>query len=307
MPIVLDASTVIGDCLRLSQGKNALLLFLAREMQVSNLYATQSVREEVEEHLREAALRGGFDPEAALSAWQEQFAPLIGFVDISSASLSDPRSVALAARDADDAPTASLAELLAPCLVFSNDSDLVDSGIAHRNWGEMMVYALEVGNMHAGVTAVLFLVMLSGAGIYGLTETAFRRLPRSALIGLLGAGGAFGAGYWRSELGVRHRSNLASVVHRVNEKLLPFLQRVNECSDLLEQAAFVPDGQPTDVARVARAVAVAPFPLRPAEISADIGLSTQKVAFLLRDPIFRRSADSHYGLGARAVGGATSR
>jgi len=70
----------------------------------------------------------------------------------------------------------------------------------------------------------------------------------------------------------------------------------------LERAAFVPEGEPTQLARVARVVATAPHPVRASAVAQRLGLSTQNAAAVLRHPIFIRTADAHYVVGCRQLG-----
>jgi len=76
------------------------------------LFATESVREEVEEHLLEVAAGRGLPTSAVDLIWRSRVAPAVNFVALEARPPLDVRVATLAAADFDDAPTGSLAELL---------------------------------------------------------------------------------------------------------------------------------------------------------------------------------------------------
>jgi hypothetical protein len=120
VPAVVDASALIGDSLRfVKHGREPLLLGLARQPSIVNLYSTCSVRGEVEEHLAEAARENHLPPRRVESFWREGLRPAVSFVNIEAFPPRDARVARLAHVDPDDAPTGSLAELLGACLVSS--------------------------------------------------------------------------------------------------------------------------------------------------------------------------------------------
>lgn len=83
-----------------------------------------------------------------MRVWREQYLRAIRFVELDGEA-QDPRVRALVARDATDKPTGLLAELLAPCLVFSRDKDLLDPGIAQREWGTLSSAGQDVAQLQA--------------------------------------------------------------------------------------------------------------------------------------------------------------
>lgn len=304
LPVVLDASTLIGDCLRMGQRQQEpLLLGLSRGLPLASLYATESVRQEVDEHLIQVAeqkLR--LPPECVKRvevAWHKHYEPTVSFVDLDPLPSYDPRLANLEAADLDDLPTGSLAELLSPCLVFSSDHHLRKAGIARNDWGNLMTQALEVGKFQAGQSGTFFVVFLAGSigveigsGIIG----AARRAPLPAL--LIGAGaGCLLYRYWTSECGRGHRGELRDFVSDASSRVGPFVSRALESQQLLERAAYIPDRAPSELAIVARVVASAPHPLRATEIAYHVGFSRQKAAALLRNPIFTRTSEGSYLLG----------
>ena len=312
LPVVADASTLISDCLRLARRERQpelrppLLLTLSRDLPFIALYATEDVRREVEEHLPGAARGIHLSHQVVEQAWRESIAPAVRFVDLAPLPGLDPRIAALAAADPDDAPTGALAELLAPCLVLSSDPHLLEAGIARNDWGNLMTQAFEVGTLQMAESSTVLVMIMVGAlaaEVGSAVVGAARRWPLVVLA--LGAGGAFLLySYAQSERGGRHRADLRAFIADAWARLGPFLTRALECQRLLEQAAFVPDGQASDLAAVARVVASALHPPRASEVAARVGFTTQKATALLRKPVFVRTEDRRYLLGrSRAAAG----
>jgi len=305
VPVVADAPVLIGDCLRYAKlGREPLLPLLTHRPPVVNLYATERVRAEVEEHLPAAARNCRLSQESVARIWREQIAPLVNFVPLAALPPRDARVARLAQIDPDDAPTGSLAELLGPCLVFSSDSHLRDVGIARNDWGNLMANAREVGIYQAGTSGTMIAAVLVigscielGAGIVG----AARRYPLPTVV--LAAAGAYALyAYVRSDRGVAHRVEARAIAAEAADRVMEFVVRATECEAMLERAAFVPEGEPTQLARVARVVATAPHPVRASAVAQRLGLSTQNAAAVLRHPIFIRTADAHYVVGCRQLG-----
>jgi hypothetical protein len=92
------------------------------------------VRIEVERNLEVRAVKGLVPPARALEVWRERYLSTIRFVSIEGKPVGRAATL-LADRHAPDLPTALLAaELLAPRIVAATDDDLVECGIARRDW-----------------------------------------------------------------------------------------------------------------------------------------------------------------------------
>lgn len=103
--------------------------------------------------------------------------------------------------------------------------------------------------------------------------------------------------WWNTDRGRQQRADARSLMSDAAEGLSAAWVRADEAERLLEAAAFVPDGEPLALAKVARIVAIAPTPPRASEVGERLGFSTQKAAALLRAPIFTRTAEATYLLG----------
>jgi hypothetical protein len=306
LPAVVDATALINDSLRyLRIGREPLLIGFARQPRLVNLFATSDVLAEVETRLPKAAARRGFSPAAAVSVWREELRPLVSFVDVSPLQPSDdPRLAALARRDASDVPTAVLAELLAPCLVFASDNDLVNLGIARRDWANLLLQARDVTTHRDSVSLTVIGALVLAATGWELGRgvvTAARRWPLPTIIASI-VGGYLLHAYWQSQRGVGQRREARSLAADAGRELAAFLDRAVEARMLLERAAFVPDGEPTPLAGVARLVAVAPRSLLPGEIAPRVGFSHQRVTSVLQEPIFERTSEGLYLLGRLGTG-----
>jgi len=303
--VVADASTLISDCLRLARCeqnpllREPLLLHLSRDVSMVRLYATESVGREVEEHLGKAAMNAHLPVESVERAWRDQFCPVLNLVDVAPLPTRDPRLALLSAADLDDVPTGSLAELLGPCLVLSSDPHLVEAGIARKDWGNLMAHAREVGQFQAGESSTILVLFLAGSLATEAGSAAIglaRRAPLPAFA-VCGVAAYLLYTYLISERGTRHRADIGALIGDAWTRLGPLFARVVDCKQLLERAAFVPEGAPRELPVIARIVAAAPHPPSAAEIATRTGMSTQKVAALLRNPIFTRTVDRRYVLG----------
>jgi hypothetical protein len=275
---------------------------------VARLFATERVRVEVERHLAAHADRAGIDPTDALRVWQHEYLRLIRFVDLDGEG-SDPRVLELIARHGNDKATGLLAELLAPCLVFSRDRDLLDTGIAQREWVTLSSAGHDVAQLQAVLGAGMFGTMAVGVvgwelgkGLLGAAKAA--TLP-TLLVG--GLGGWLLWRYWNSERGRGQRTEARSLMGDAAHAVGEIWERAEEAERLLEEAAFVPEAVGALGAQVARVVAIAPYPLKAAEVGARLDISTQQAAALLRAPIFLRSTDARYLLGRSYAAAVTTR
>lgn len=298
LPIVLDTSMLLNDIVCATRGQgDPLLLALARK-EVAHLFATDRVREEVESHLAARAIQGHVAPEHAFSMWSRSYLPLIRFVTVDDV----PRGqavTALANRHPTDLPTGVLAELLAPCLVFAVDNDLVDTGIARRDWTAVVHNAEEAKQLEMLFSGSSFFVLLFGSlgveGVKGLIKLA-RAAPVPTIIGAVLLGLLLHS-HLTSNRGRQQIATAKDLAKDAGQRLGEVFDAAMEAKSFVQSASFVLEVEPTELAHAARAVAVAPDPLRASEVAAAMGVSTQKAAYLLRHPVFSRAEDRCYVLG----------
>lgn len=296
-PVALDTKVLVFDCLHVVRNSRSLLLSSAT-LPIARLYAAEHVREEVERHLPVLAQRRGLDPARAVAVWRERYLPVINFVSLEGET-RDPRVAELVRRDISDKPTGLLAELLAPCLVFSHDGDLVDTGIAEREWVTLSSAGHDVAEMRAvysGGGLSVAVVGTIGIELGNGAAAACRRWPLPTL--LVGAALIYLANrYARSDRARGTWSEFRALASEVGRHVVEISDRSANAQPLLESAAFVPRGvQPLD-AKIARIVAIASVPPTAAEVGARVGISRQRAAALLRAPHFVRTDERTYLLG----------
>lgn len=194
--VLADANALIEDAIRRSRGRPSLMPFLA-ERQLIRLVTAEHIDEKVYARLPEACAHTGADLAAATSAYETLHRPLLRLVSIGDLMADDARVGAVALADAEDAPLAQLAVLLAPALVLTQDHHLLDAGIGEQAWGDALVQVKELIEldrmMWAGADGVVLSGVVTVHGVGGLVQL----LRRSELVLgiILGLSIAFGYQY----------------------------------------------------------------------------------------------------------------
>ena len=304
MPVVVDANSVIGDCLRagLPGMPTPLLLSVARNhLTPIRLYATSVVRAEIEQRLP-GAIKSKHRREAVLAMWRDGFAATIHFVDapLSGWASRDPRSLLVLDEDPDDYPTACLAEILGPCLVVSNDHSLVGAGIAQSKWANLMREAGRVGEELAGQSGAMFAASMTTELVRAGAEQA-RRHPRGAVALLV----FIGIALWVANKRGRTVSSAVDTARELgregSRRLSEVMIRAAEAREVIERAAFYPSFDPTERDRAIRLLARQSGPVRPQVLADELGLSHQKITYLLDSPGVIRLPAGSYRLGAPSL------
>lgn len=142
--LVLDSGVIYNDIVyRLRHPERRGVLVGSAQRGTSRLLAADHVFDEIYDRL-DGHERRGVTPEAVIASFERDYLPLVRFVEL-PAWPPPPRVVAVGARDPDDAPTAMLALLIAPSLVFSLDAHLVETGFGRReDWLRLAWHADEV-------------------------------------------------------------------------------------------------------------------------------------------------------------------
>jgi hypothetical protein len=305
-PVVVDTSMLLNDCCDAARGSGGSLLLSLAHSPVAHLYAGRHVLEEMERRLPRRAEQRHLDPVRADTVWRQNYLPKIRFVDMTGVARGRAAS-ALAARDPTDLQTALLAELLAPCLVFAFDKDLVDTGIARRDWVNVSHSAEEAAQLQLLFSGGLGTVMFGGFISYetGKAIAAFARAsPFGALLATAGTA-LLGYRYLNSERGRHHRTEAKSLLGDLFDGLSKVVAQADKAKLLVEEAAFVLEVEPTEFAHLARTVAIAPWPLKATDAAERLGVSQQRAASMLRNPVFVRTTDRRYLFG-RSYGVAES-
>jgi hypothetical protein len=183
--LVLDTGVIYNDIVRRlrNPGKPGVLLGSARKG-ATVLLAADHVYDEVYDSLRKAHARRAVTHEAVTACFEREYLPQLRFVSMPLWPLS-PRVLRVGVRDADDAPTASLALLVAPCLVFAIDRHLVDAGFGVAE--QWLTLAWEADDL-LGYDSALLLSALGARALWQQTVRAVRWFtddlsPREVLAG----------------------------------------------------------------------------------------------------------------------------
>ena len=182
--VVLDTKAVINSaCHRVRRGAPGRLeqAVLLHPLGLVPLFTPRHVIEEVDKHLVGRALEEGLDPAAVARVWNQQLRPHIRVVDLEIRDHLDPRLRGVLAADPDDLPTAALALLVAPAVVFTDDADLVDNGFASRAWwtkaaSDVLIIAMADGQVLGVIVGVGTTVTGIGYGTAAVVR-AVRRAP----------------------------------------------------------------------------------------------------------------------------------
>lgn len=142
---------------------------------------------------------GRFDLGRALELWQSQYMPVLHVVDTTGLPMT-PEAQVLAGRDASDVPMLLLAGVIAPVVIIGTDADLVDSGLAVKEWREPRSALGDVG-----VTEGEMIDLERQANILlNITEHLVRGAigqsnPKHLAAAAVVAGAVGGALYWRRQ------------------------------------------------------------------------------------------------------------
>lgn len=178
-------SSVENDC---CNGFRSRLLRMSDDGTVA-LYAADHVLDETYEHLPRMAKRGLVPLETLRSHFEAQYLPTLRFVTMSETGDLDEQVLAIA--DPDDVPTGTLAKLVAPCVILSDDKHLKRPGFAPKDWHKAARSAVSIGEGRQRQTITVNAAALPIRGGAGLASIAGRSLGVSPW--LLGAA-ALGAG-----------------------------------------------------------------------------------------------------------------
>lgn len=167
----------------------------------ARIYITAEVEEEVARRMPTVARN--VTEAAALAAWYTQLAPSIKVVDLPFGDVLHPGVRRITDIDTDDVLTGSLALLIGPALVWSEDHSLTDTGFASKlDWKQTGSALLEVAMTEASWAGGLGLTGQAGHSLVTLAAAVTRNARRdpkyalatgvvlgAALLWLVGADG----------------------------------------------------------------------------------------------------------------------
>lgn len=306
-PVICDTHVLTSDLLRRLRSERTALGLLAQFGAVE-LFAAAHVVEEFERVLPQLASRAGIELEQARSVWYAEYLPFLRVVDLPARRSRRARSVA--ERDPDDAPTAELALLLAPCHVLSRDHSLVDTGFAHEDWLRVVLAHREV----VAVETTAWITSVVGGIVGSLLGALFgwlRRLRPSpeallilaglVLLGSLGEAEKSDREGEETDRGLGPRERVAQMGRKSKEaldeaavagaELVATAEMRRQASlQVLSVAAVAGESQSVET-RLARALARDAEGLQPAELFASAGVGATEASeaneILAEHPAFR--------------------
>jgi hypothetical protein len=148
------------------------------------LYAADHVLEEAYEHLPRIAESSPVPLAALRARFEEEYLPVLRFVAVSDMDIPDPQVLAIT--DPDDVPTGKLANLIAPCVVFSDDQDLKEPGFAPERWLDAAADAVKVAEGFGKQAVTVNNAALPIRGAVGLLTFSGRKVGVASWI--LGGG-----------------------------------------------------------------------------------------------------------------------
>lgn len=234
------------------------------------IFATTAVLGEVVDKM--PRLAGGNEEllGAMRAVFESEFRSVITWVEVDHSEHTDRRVTEVRERDPDDAATAVLAELLAPCLVWSDDGDLIEPGIADGEWERTAAFALLVTEGHERQNAVALTFSFPLVAIGAGTHYVVKRAPAIGYFGLGVVAGAFLTLIASPELRGKVRARLGAVAGPIVYGLLEeFVSGANdERAGMrgITPRAFVAQGLLSPRAQVARIMARSHGPLLASEI-----------------------------------------
>jgi hypothetical protein len=154
------------------------------------LFATERVRSEVTEHLREYIEKYRLDPDLAERIWVTEYGRLVRYVAVPDTH-PDPRVSIVASLHEMDVPTAVLAVMLAPCIVLSTDKrSLGKAGLAAIEWFPLARHAaIAVPDGDAVLVGSELILKGSVASVWALSKgifSLFKKRPDIAVVVGLG-------------------------------------------------------------------------------------------------------------------------
>jgi len=214
--VVADANALISDAMRRSRGDFSLMPFLA-ERGLIRLVTAEHIDEKVYARLPEACRNAHADIGAARDAYETFHRPLLRFVDVGDLMAHDERVGAVAVADEEDAPVAQLGVLLAPAMVLTQDTDLLDAGIGVSEWAKALKQLKELIELDQMMWAGAEGVILTG----GLTFYGFRGLRRMLFRSELALGFVLAS----AALGYIYRDQLREAQGRFKERSGPVVEK----------------------------------------------------------------------------------
>ncbi|MEU8729393.1 PIN domain-containing protein [Streptomyces tendae] len=262
---LLDTSVLTTDIIAATRRRDPSSFVAGARAGTVRCLIPVHVWEEVPRVLADRHQEGGrFDLRRALELWQSRYAPILYVVDTAGLPMT-PQAQVLAGRDASDVPMLLLAGVIAPVVIIGTDADLVDSGLAVKEWRELRSALGDVG-----VTEGRMIDLERQASVLlNITEHLVKgviqqRSPKHLAAAAVMAGVLGGALYWRQRkhprVPVQRQPVCPVVLEHVSTRMAAHAERHTRGEDRWRQAEL---GTPSDTLlhRVARTLVRSREPL----------------------------------------------
>ncbi|MFD8937922.1 PIN domain-containing protein [Streptomyces sp. NPDC059578] len=262
---LLDTSVLTTDIIAATRRRDPSSFVAGARAGTVRCMIPVHVWEEVPRVLADRHREGGkFDLGRALALWQTRYAPVLHVVDTAGLPMT-PEAEVLAGRDASDVPMLLLAAVIAPVVIIGTDADLVDSGLAVKEWRELRSALGDVGvtegkMIHLERQASIFLNITEHLVKGVISQSSPKRLAAAAVV----AGALGGALYWRQQKHPRVPSQRQPVwpvmLEHVSTRMAAHTERHTRGEDRWRQAELGTPGD-TLLHRVARTLVSSREPL----------------------------------------------
>ncbi|PKN82933.1 MAG: hypothetical protein CVU47_01180 [Chloroflexi bacterium HGW-Chloroflexi-9] len=275
--MVVDTNVLLQDVLRTVRTGRPTCLQQLATLGAIRVFAADHVHEEVLEHLPRRADQLGLGTGAALDVWRGDYLPTISWVNVGGVPATNELLAQIAARDADDVGTATLALLLGT-KALSEDNDLVAFEVATGlAWlGPLLAVRTQSSNEMLGMLSV----ELALAGIEGLAY-ALKQIDRRfgvALVLLLALGSIPFALRPTLAHKVDDRLQLGRKVTDITTGIWAFVEsRVDEYSSAsaIAEVLHLPRGELTLLQMAGRRLATSFEPIGAAALLDELGPSIE--------------------------------
>jgi hypothetical protein len=235
------------------------------------LFVTERVYEETLARFPEIAVARGVSVEAVERTWDSLFVGRVRVVGMDVDLVSDERVSEVARRDPDDAPTAALAVLLAPCILLTdNHSHFAAFGLAYENATTVAVDVWHLGQFMERLNIGTLPPRLAGTAVIEGGKTMVRWLGRDGTLIIVAILVGAVALYWRTDSGKRLKQAVSEGVDDFVREYGPAIQHGWEvgvaAADRLAGFAVQP-GEQGALERIARHLAVYEPSMTTAEIA----------------------------------------
>lgn len=206
------------------------------------LYASSHVFVEVYEKLpRFVRSKPGSPTLAQLRrCWEEEYLPLIRFVEIADGVELHPDIAAIT--DPDDRPTGVLAKLIGPCIVFSDDSDLRDPGYAPIDWRASAGVVVRIADNDSQLQGAAALTMAPPVAAHYLLKTVGRWLDATTPAMYLIGAATTALNLWDTDRRSKTVSRLGKIGEVFAAVLEPILESQEEALSQVREAVYRPTG-----------------------------------------------------------------